>query len=306
MPTVHDIMSVITGSLSPTDTLADVVAVMREQEISCVLVCDEGKPTGIVTERDVVRIYAEHILDPSIATYAVAKIMTTNPICVHDTLPVSDALVLARSRGVRHLPVLDEHGSLVGIVTQTDAINAYLESLETNNQLRQDNEDLKLLSLQDPLIKIGNRRALGVEISHLDAESRRYDKPYAIAMIDVDFFKRYNDHYGHPAGDEALIDVAGIIKQVVREADRLFRYGGEELLVLMPNTDQEQAAILAERIREAVEALAIAHSKSPFGHITVCVGVAQRQKTPVVTIKYADKALYQAKESGRNRVGLAP
>lgn len=305
MPLVREIMSPIRCALSSNNTLADVVRSMGEHGVSCVLVCDGDKPNGIVTERDVVRIYAAHLDDASVAERTVESFMTVDPTCVLDSLPVADALMLARSRGVRHLPVVNDQGVLVGVVTQTDAIKAYLESLEANNQLRKANQDLKLLSLEDPLVHTGNRRALDVEISHVDAESSRYDRPYAVAMIDVDFFKRYNDCYGHQKGDDALVKVANILKQEIRESDRLFRYGGEEFLILMPNTDQTEALPLAERIAIALESADIEHEESPFGRITACVGVATRRETAEDTIKQADKALYKAKNAGRNRIVLA-
>lgn len=302
MKIIKEIMSPTVCLLSESDSLKAAATLMGEQRLSCVLVCENRKPKGILTERDVVRVFAANIDNPDIAQFSVDSIMTKEPICIDENMAILDALVLARSRNVRHLPVVDESHELVGIVTQTDTINAYVKSFEQNEVLTQDYEALKLLSLEDPLVGAGNRRALEVDLKHTEASSKRYGKPYSIAMIDIDYFKRYNDFYGHQKGDETLIAVVDMVKDTMRDADRIYRYGGEEFLLLMPNTTVEQSQIVGERVRKAIEERAIPHEKSDYQVVTVSVGLAENTSGPEDLISRADAALYKAKKAGRNKM----
>jgi diguanylate cyclase (GGDEF)-like protein len=129
-----------------------------------------------------------------------------------------------------------------------------------------------------------------------------------LILLDVDFFKRYNDAYGHLAGDDCLRQVAGAIKSVVRRpADLVARYGGEEFAIILPNTDIQGAVCVAQTMRQAVSNLAIPHSQSKVcGYVTVSLGVAgtvaNLELSPQHLINAADAALYAAKKEGRDRV----
>jgi len=229
--------------------------------------------------------------------------MTIEPVCVHESTSLYDGLLLAQSRGLRHILVVDENELLVGLVTQTDMTNAYVKLLERQTELETANQALHLLSFEDSLMGIGNRRAMEVELSFAEALEKRYKKTYAVALIDVDFFKKYNDHYGHQAGDDALVAIVCAIKSSMRETDKLFRYGGEEILLFMPETRAEYALIPAERARKAVQALQLPHSESPLDRVSISVGVAYEQGEEwQALVARADQALYKAKESGRDKV----
>ena len=141
------------------------------------------------------------------------------------------------------------------------------------------------------------------------ARAAHSGNPIALLMIDVDHFKLYNDRYGHPEGDDVLRRLSrGLQGVVTRPADTVSRYGGEEFVVLLPNTDERAALAIAERVRASVEALAIAHEASPIGVVTISIGAAVW--FPAIgdagagLLKLADLALYQAKHAGRNRVRL--
>jgi len=145
-----------------------------------------------------------------------------------------------------------------------------------------------------------------IALDFIEASSKRYKNTYSVALIDVDFFKKYNDHYGHQAGDKVLVAIANAIKSSMRETDQLFRYGGEEILLLLPETGAKDAYIAAERARKAVQAIQLPHKRSPFDNVTISVGVASEQgKEWQKLISYADQVLYKAKEFGRNKVCLA-
>lgn len=298
--TVKDIMSPVHASLNQGDTLAAALVLMSEKGLSCLFICENEIPVGIITEHDIVRVYASQMGASTQPDLPVENIMTYEPVCIDVSSPVEDALVIARSRKIRHLAVLDDNEKLVGVVTQNDAISAYLSSIEVNSKLKADYEALKLLTLEDSMLAAGNRRALDVDLSHTEASARRYGKTYSVAMFDVDYFKLYNDCYGHQRGDEALIKVVELIKTNMREADRIYRYGGEEFLLLMPNTDVRQAYFVCERIRKTIELCRLPHEKSRLGFLSVSVGIASSCGSAEEIIKNADKALYRAKAGGRN------
>lgn len=207
-----------------------------------------------------------------------------------------------------------------------------------NIQLRQTREELRLreqdlvatnLSLQrslteidalqvqlreqasrDPLTRLYNRGYLDIMLDRELARCKREGEPLSVAMIDVDHFKDYNDHYGHQAGDECLKSVAHVLQENARRAsDLVARYGGEEFLLILPNTDADAAQQLAETVRRGIESLAMPHPQSPPGRLTISLGVATMtslsDKTVEGLLRAADEALYRAKGNGRNQVQLA-
>ena len=174
------------------------------------------------------------------------------------------------------------------------------------------NATLEKMALQDGLTGLANRRQLDVSLANEFSRAVRHGSPLALALIDVDHFKRYNDRYGHSAGDDCLRAISAAIRQQTprRPGDLAARYGGEELAILLPNTDSAGAWAVAERMREAVEALQIAHEDSPQGIVTISAGVAAmvpRRGIDSETTLFddADKALYCAKSAGRNRVAAS-
>jgi len=233
----------------------------------------------------------------------VSDVMTTDPVCVHESTSLYEGLLLSRNRSLRHLLVVDKNGGLVGLVTQSNMTDAYIKLLERQTELETENQALYQLAREDSLMGIGNRRAMEVELSSAEALAKRYKKTYSVALIDVDFFKNYNDHYGHQAGDDTLVAIVCAIKSSMREIDKLFRYGGEEVLLLLPETIAEYALIAAERARKAVRALQLLHSGSPLDRVTISIGIASEQGEEWrALVARADQALYKAKASGRDKV----
>lgn len=155
----------------------------------------------------------------------------------------------------------------------------------------------------DPLTGLPNRRALTGRLRQEWLRVSRRGGSLALVMADLDNFKKLNDRHGHPAGDRMLQAVAGAIRNICRESDLPARYGGEEFAILLPDQDARGAAAMAERCRVEIEALRITH-ESGLLRLTVSMGVADGAgaSTPEQIIERADKALYRAKESGRNRV----
>lgn len=175
-------------------------------------------------------------------------------------------------------------------------------------QLEEANLELLGRSLTDSLTNLGNRRRMEEDLLRVHSRALRAQNSYCVTMFDIDFFKFYNDHYGHPAGDEALRQVAKCLNRVVRAGDSVYRYGGEEFLLVMPNCTCDDAVAAAERVLHAVNLIAIPHETRPSAPptITLSAGVACHTPDSDLTIhdliERADQALYAAKLSGRNRV----
>jgi diguanylate cyclase (GGDEF)-like protein len=179
---------------------------------------------------------------------------------------------------------------------------------DLHGELARFRAELSKLAHTDPLTLLGNRLSLEEELRALDARGRRYGRGYCLAMCDIDRFKAYNDTLGHHAGDEALQAVAAKIKHVLRAGDGVYRYGGEEFLLVLPEQTPETALIAVERVRSAVEQLAIQHAAVPAGVVTLSAGIAAFHPCDATTVgellEQADAALYRAKSAGRNRVAL--
>jgi diguanylate cyclase (GGDEF)-like protein/hemerythrin-like metal-binding protein len=180
-------------------------------------------------------------------------------------------------------------------------------------QLESANRKLAELSATDGLTELANRRHFDVILEREFARSKRTAQPLALAILDVDYFKKFNDHYGHQAGDDCLKAVARTLRAGIHRAtDLAARYGGEEFVLVLPVTSSAAARNLAEKIRQAVEALDIPHQTTQTGRdcVTISIGVATSDATTghdaKELIEAADRALYRAKGLGRNRVCIAP
>jgi diguanylate cyclase (GGDEF)-like protein len=159
-------------------------------------------------------------------------------------------------------------------------------------------------SITDPLTGLWNRKMSDEMLDRVDDESKRYQKNYSVILLDIDFFKKINDKYGHQAGDQALIEFSNIVEQTTRKSDMVFRWGGEEFLVILPNTSIDGAAITADKIIKKVREHTYPELKKGM---TVSAGVAENtdQSDKTSFFERVDKALYRAKDEGRDRYILA-
>lgn len=180
----------------------------------------------------------------------------------------------------------------------------------TRDELTDANARLSELARYDSLTLLANRRYFDEMLDKAFAQSARSGEALALIMIDVDHFKRYNDFYGHPQGDRCLKEVAQAIQSAARRPrDFVARYGGEEMAMILPDTDMRGAAVVAEAVRAAVADLHLPHAGSPINHVSISAGVAvhipqQHLHRPQALLQEADSALYRAKETGRNTVVL--
>jgi diguanylate cyclase (GGDEF)-like protein/PAS domain S-box-containing protein len=194
------------------------------------------------------------------------------------------------------------------IYRETNHVEMVLLAFEDITERKKAEEQLKLIASIDGLTGVANRRHFD---NTLDLEWRRAmrsAKLLSLIMIDIDFFKNYNDLYGHLAGDSCLQKIAHTIRDSLRRAGNFVaRYGGEEFMVILPDTKVEEACLFAESLREKIENLNIEHKDSKVGkNVTVSLGVSttvpKKDSEYDELISLADKALYQAKQGGRNRV----
>lgn len=184
-------------------------------------------------------------------------------------------------------------------------ISRHMDELNIRSgQLAQERDQYADLSFRDALTGVYNRRALEETMERIPART-----PLALLMLDLDFFKNYNDHFGHRAGDTALRAMAQATqKALLRDSDRVFRYGGEEFTIILAGAGQYSAMTVAQRILEKVAALNLVHPDSQTGKLTVSIGIAHRSFGEDADIHevlaHADQALYEAKTSGRNQIVL--
>ncbi|MDH5535174.1 MAG: GGDEF domain-containing protein [Betaproteobacteria bacterium] len=166
---------------------------------------------------------------------------------------------------------------------------------------------LEAENITDPMLSIFNRRHMERRIKEEVSRANRYGMPLSVCIMDIDHFKRVNDSYGHPVGDEVLKQLCNLLRNKVREVDLFARYGGEEFVMILPNTGAQESRLLAERLRKAVEACPIVIESGgrlelnctvSLGLTTAAAGKCESQQL----LREADEALYRAKAAGRNRV----
>lgn len=208
-----------------------------------------------------------------------------------------------RTRQYLHIdagPIFDSDGKLLAVI----------ETLRDMTVQKEAQEELQRLASRDSLTGLANRRAFDEHIGQEWIRGRKSDHLVSVLMLDVDYFKQFNDTYGHPEGDACLKSVASVLAgAAARSGDLVSRYGGEEFVLVLPGTTEEGAMVVAERIRVAVSGLRIPNAASTHGGmLTVSIGVATgdpAQLSQEVLLQRADEALYAAKHSGRNRVEVA-
>ena len=264
--------------------------------------------------RDALRIASESIPDlilldvimPEMDGYEVCRKLKTDPILRNVPIIFITAMNQQEDEAI---------GLELGAVDYiTKPFNPTIVRLRIRNQieLKRQRDLLARLSHLDGLTGIPNRRALDEALEREWRRGTRSLKPLSLLMMDIDHFKSYNDSCGHLAGDDCLRDVAQSLKVPLgRAADFVGRYGGEEFLAILPETDEAGAMTVAREILGGVANLAIPHPASPLGEVVtasigIATAIANRDHQHTWLLQEADKALYQAKQAGRNRIIAAP
>ncbi|MFH1062436.1 MAG: diguanylate cyclase [Candidatus Omnitrophota bacterium] len=183
--------------------------------------------------------------------------------------------------------------------------NVFLQRQALQEELEEKNKLLSKISITDDLMQIYNRRYLILRLEDEITRIKRYNYPFSAIMIDLDYFKKINDQYGHTQGDKALKGLAVLLKTNIRAMDILCRYGGEEIVILLPHTNDKGASLTAERIRSRVKAHNFGDKDNPL-RFTISIGLVSFDGQDDINvdkvIKALDTQLYKAKNSGRNKV----
>ena len=297
--TVKDYMTSPILSVDNDATLKEVADFMNSHKTSVVLVRNKNHGyIGVVTDADFTHKVA--VKEYSVNTTTIESIMSAPIKAVDGSMFMADANGIIRQSGIRHLAVT-ENGEFIGLLSAMNFFE-YYKDVE---------EHLSNLAIHDGLTGIYNRRYFDETLAREWKRTMREKAPLSLIMLDIDYFKKYNDTYGHQAGDECLRQVATTISGALRRpADMAARYGGEEFVVVLPNLKLEDSAKFGETIRAKIEALKMEHKQSdanPF--ITVSLGIASVVPSSISSyeelVGAADKALYSAKNKGRNRVCVA-
>ncbi len=282
---VKDIIRTNPVTLKPDNTIQDLIKCFSNCEIGSVIIVDKNnEPINIITLRDLPKIF---LIQPSPSYIedilkALGK-TKSSLITISANKSFTEALSLMNRFNISHIPVISNKHKLIGILSLKDIVKSVPEVIYL-----------------DPLTEVNNRLYLDLVRQKL----KKSKGSVSVLMIDIDNFKNVNDTYGHLVGDIVLKNVAKTIKNNVKISDEVIRYGGEEFLVIAYRCDLKTGKIVAERLRKKVEKIKI--KGYPDIHITVSIGVACHHPGDDLfsTIEKADKAMYQAKRLGKNRVEL--
>lgn len=195
----------------------------------------------------------------------------------------------------------DREGMRSLLISLGDAIKLALSNLELREALHEQ-------AIRDPLTKLFNRRYFTEIISREMARAERSQKSLSVAIIDLDHFKSLNDRFGHDAGDRVLVEMGRLLRERVRESDVAFRFGGEEFLLMLPETDIPGALQCLDNLRESLKEMRIHHEGQAIGTVTLSAGIAEypvHGATHEDLVRAADRALYAAKDSGRDNIQVA-
>lgn len=181
----------------------------------------------------------------------------------------------------------------------------YLEKQVLEEELENRNVLLQKISITDALTKVYNRRYLGQRLNEEISKVRRYGYSVSCLMLDIDYFKKINDRFGHQEGDRAIKKLAYLLKQSIRNVDIISRYGGDELIIIFPHTDLKGACVVAERLRAKTAEYNFGHSRAPL-RFTVSMGLVSFDKEDSLDedslMRAMDRQLYKAKQTGRNKI----
>lgn len=220
----------------------------------------------------------------------------------------ADVMIGIEAGGDDYLPKPIQKQILIAKMTAMERIaNMRSQLLKTKNDLELANEELERLATLDGLTGIANRRHLDIMLSRELSRAKRYSEPLTFIIADIDFFKKYNDHYGHIQGDECLKAVASKLDDTLRRPSELVaRYGGEEFCMLLPNTNIDNAKLVADKLLNAVRRLELRHAGlTEHAIVTMSFGVMSLVPDRTLTVKdlihQADEKLYQAKKNGRDQ-----
>jgi diguanylate cyclase (GGDEF)-like protein len=301
---VQDVMMKDVLKTDREDTVLSMAEKMHKHRLGAIVIVDrEDFPIGIVTERDMLRsiiTYKDKAIDAKAGDIMSSPVLTLEP-----EEDIDSAIMQMQLNRVRRIPVTKDN-KLIGIISYRDLTTALRKTFYA---LEQKTEALEAAVNTDPLTGLFNRRVISGQLKSQLALSKKTGNPMSVIMMDIDFFKKVNDTYGHQCGDDVLKKIASILKEKSRSINIVGRYGGEEFVIIGPISDHKSAYYAADRLRAAIEEAEFFCdvNKQKF-RLTISAGVAvwnPKIQSGKEMIKLADDALYAAKHNGRNRVEMA-
>jgi diguanylate cyclase (GGDEF)-like protein len=288
------------------------IRLMKDNNSDSIIIIDEeNQPIGIFTTKDFINlIYLNSDLLEPIGSY-----MTTPVYTLNEDSTVSEAIDFIRDKHFKRIVITNDENEVVGILTQKELLriiyNKWIDFIkEEGNRISKINEELltKTTKLEkkasmDFLTKLYNREKFNSFLDYEINKIKRYKEQYlSLLIVDIDYFKYVNDTHGHLVGDSVLQEIGKILSVCSRDSDIVARWGGEEFVVMLPQTNIDQAVLVAEKLRATVEK----HKFDTVKHVTCSIGVSQFHKNEdkETLFKRTDKALYKAKHNGRNKVEM--
>lgn len=300
-----------TTTYENTSTIQAIRLMKDNNSDSIIIIDDNHKAIGIFTTKDFINlIHVNANLNTPINKYMTSPV---NTLCEYST--ISEAIDFIRDKHFKRIVVTNENDEITGILTQKELLriiyNKWIDFIkEEGNRISKMNEELLSKATQleekasfDFLTKLYNRRKFNSFLEYEISKANRYkDQHLSLLLVDIDYFKNVNDTYGHLVGDNILQEVSKILTICSRDTDIVARWGGEEFVLMLPQTNVEQAFLVGEKLRATIEK----HKFDDVKHITCSIGVSQFHKNEDkdILFKRVDAALYKAKNSGRNRVEM--
>ena len=303
--------SAIIQYIDKDKTILEALSIIDQGESDCVIVTDNNHPKGILTSKDVISILSNNIsLEHKLDLFCSCPLQT-----ISENFTIKEAIDYVNKKHFKRVVTVDSNGKISSIISQQELIsysynhwanmmkNYHDKLLSLNTELKEKSDKLQLMATTDMLTKLYNRYMF-TELFHKFLENKKRDKEnkLVLALIDIDNFKAINDTYGHNVGDEVLKNIANHLLSTLRSSDICARWGGEEFIILLTNTDMEIAFSRIDRLRETISNI----NHSFDGKVTVSIGLTEilESDTLLSSVKRADDALYKSKECGRNQVSI--
>lgn len=285
---VNDFMTREILSIDEHVPMSDVVSTMLANKISCLVVCRNGTPTGIISERDVVRAMSRFLEGESVPRVA-ADIMSYPLITVRSTSLLDEANKTLSSQGIRRIAVTDHDDHVVGILTQTDILRGYLSNVEFK-------------AFHDELTGLPNRALFFDRLNQAISRVTWHARLVAVLFLDLDHFKRINDTLGHSIGDLLLQEVATRLTSCVREGDTVARLGGDEFAIILADVAQtNDIALLAQKVVDRFARPFQVGNHELFTSASIGISICPNDGSDAESLlRKTDIAMYRSKEQGRN------
>lgn len=296
-------------AINSDKSMKSAISSLKGSSNDCIIAVEEDEPVGILTSKDILRYFNAGEDSATVRDYMSSPLQTLTV-----GTPIKEAMKFVNEMHFKRVVVVDTNGKLAGIVSQQELISQtylrwsnlvkehYHEVEELSQILEQQNKQLASLATKDRLTGVNNRHMFEEQFEKEEAYAVRYNEPLHLIILDIDYFKKVNDTFGHMVGDSVLKEFAQTIEKNSRSSDFFARWGGEEFVLLLRNTDDDNAFNVADKLRLHIQ-------EYPFdtvGNVTCSIGMCRVDPKLSLNenLSRADEALYLSKSQGRNTVNF--